>query len=158
MTALKNSIRDLLRYPSAILGSVIIIFLLAISIYALVTIPYSEAVRLWRGGEDVWYQNPKYAAPAWFNAFSSKKEPVSFSVRTTDGSMSKITTPSSDPEISTVDITYSFDYAYDGVPQELMIYFTSQFKEKFSFVSVSWITPDGRTIRKSFRKDSKPKM
>lgn len=147
MTALKNSIRDLLRYPSAILGSAIILFLLAISAYALITIPYSEAVRLWRGGEDVWYQNPKYAAPAWFNAFSSKKEPVSFSVRTTDGSMSKTTTPSSDPEISTVDITYSFDYAYDGVPQELMVYFTSQFIEKFSFVSVSWITPDGRTIR-----------
>ena len=50
MTALKNSIRDLLRYPSAILGSVIILFLLAVSVYALVTIPYSEAVRLWRGG------------------------------------------------------------------------------------------------------------
>ncbi len=147
MTALKNSIRDLLRYPSAILGSVIILFLLAVSVYALITIPYSEAVRLWRGGEDIWYQNPKYAAPAWFNIFYSKKEPVSFSVRTTDGSMSKTTTPSSDPEISTVDITYSFDYAYDGVPQELMIYFTSQYKEKFSFVSVSWITPDGRTIR-----------
>lgn len=147
MTALKNSIRDLLRYPSAILGSVIILFLLAVSVYALVTIPYSEAVRLWRGGEDVWYQNPKYAAPAWFNTFFSKKKPVSFSVRTTDGSMSKTTTPSSDPEISTVDITYSFDYAYDGVPQELMIYFTSQFKDKFSFASVSWITPDGRTIR-----------
>lgn len=147
MTALKNSIRDLLRYPSAILGSVIILFLLAVSVYALVTIPYSEAVRLWRGGEDVWYQNPKYAAPAWFNIFYSKKEPVSFSVRTTDGSMSKTTTPSSDPEISTVDITYSFDYAYDGAPQELMIYFTSQYKEKFTFVSVSWITPDGRTIR-----------
>jgi peptide/nickel transport system permease protein len=147
MTALKNSIRDLLRYPSAILGSVIIIFLLAVSVYALITIPYSEAVRLWRGGEDVWYQNPKYAAPAWFNAFSSKKQPVSFSVRTTDGSMSKTITPSSDPEISTVDITYSFDYAYDGIPQELIIYFTSQFIDKFSFVSVSWITPDGRTIR-----------
>jgi peptide/nickel transport system permease protein len=147
MTALKNSIRDLLRYPSAILGSVIILFLLAISVYALITIPYSEAVRLWRGGEEIWYQNPKYAAPAWFNTFSSKKEPVSFAVRTTDGSMSKTTTPSSDPEISSVDITYSFDYAYDGVPQELLIYFTSQYKEKFSFVSVSWITPDGRTIR-----------
>jgi peptide/nickel transport system permease protein len=147
MTALKNSIRDLLRYPSAILGSVILLFLLAVSVYALVTIPYSEAVRLWRGGEEVWYQNPKYAAPAWFNIFYSKKKPVSFSVRTTDGSMSKTTTPSSDPEISTVDITYSFDYAYEGVPQELMIYFTSQYKEKFTFVSVSWITPDGRTIR-----------
>ncbi len=147
MTALKNSLRDLLRYPSAILGSVIILFLLAVSVYALITIPYSEAVRLWRGGEDVWYQNPKYAAPAWFNTFSSRKEPVSFAVKTMDGSMSKTITPSSDPEISTVDITYSFDYAYDGVPQELLIYFTSQYKEKFTFVSVSWITPDDRTIR-----------
>ena len=126
---------------------VIILFLLAVSVYALVTIPYSEAVRLWRGGEDVWYQNPKYAAPSWFNLFSSKKQPVSFSVKTTDGSMSKTTTPSSDPDISTVVSTYSFDYAYDFVPQELIIYFTSQYKEKLSFVSVSWITPDGRTIR-----------
>ncbi len=147
MIVLKNSIRDFLRYPSAILGSVIILFLLGISVYALVTIPYSEAVRLWRGGEDVWYQNPKYAAPAWFNTFSSKKKPVSFVVNTTDGTMTKTITPSSDPEISTVDIIYSFDYAYDGAPQELIVYFSSQFKEKFSFVSISWITPDGRTIR-----------
>jgi peptide/nickel transport system permease protein len=147
MTALKNSIRDFLRYPSAILGSVIILFLLGVSVYALVTIPYSEAVRLWRGGEDVWYQNPKYAAPAWFNIFSIKKQPVSFAVNTKDGSMTKTTTPSSDPEISTVDMTYQFDYAYDGVPQELIIYFTSEFKEKFSFVSVSWITPDDRTLK-----------
>ncbi|MCJ7435148.1 MAG: ABC transporter permease [Anaerolineales bacterium] len=147
MTALKKSIRDLLRYPSAIVGLVIILFLMGVSVYALATIPYSEAVRLWRGGEDVWYQNPKYAPPAWYNYFSSKKRPVSFAVSTMDGSMTKTITPSSDPEISGVDITYSFDYAYDGVPQELIIYFTSQFDEKFSFASVSWITPDGRTIR-----------
>ncbi len=147
MTVLKNSIRDLLRYPSAILGSVIILFLLGVTVYALVTIPYSEAIRLWRGGEDVWYQNPKYAAPAWFNLFSTTKKPVSFAVNTSDGSMLKTITPSSDPNISTVDITYTFDYAYDSVPQELIIYFTSQYKEKLSFVSVSWITPDGRTIR-----------
>ena len=50
MNALKNSIRDLLRYPSAILGLVIIFFLMGVAVYALVTIPYSEAVRLWRGG------------------------------------------------------------------------------------------------------------
>src|SRR5450756_263245 len=106
MKTLKNAFIELLRCPTAIVGLVIILFLMGVAVYALVTIPYSEAVRLWRGGEDVWYQNPKYAAPAWFNIFYSKKEPVSFSVRTTDGSMSKTTTPSSDPEISTVDITY----------------------------------------------------
>jgi peptide/nickel transport system permease protein len=146
MTGLKNSIRDLLRYPSAIFGSAIILLLIGVAVYALVTIPYNEAVRLWRGGEDVWYQNPKYAPPAWFNFFSSKKEPVSFAVNTVDGSMTKTITPN-DQNISTVDITYSFDYTYDGFPQEMILYFTTKFNEKFPFVSVTWLTPDGRKIR-----------
>ena len=147
MTAFKNTFRDLLRYPTAVFGSVIIIALLGVAVYALVSIPYKEAIRLWRGGEEVWYQNPKYAPPAWFNFFSAKKKPISFSVRTMDGSMTKVTTPSSDPEISTEDISYSFEYTYDSPPQEMILYFTTQFEAKFPFASVSWITPDGRTIR-----------
>ncbi len=147
MTALKKFFSELTRYPSAILGMSIILFLLAVSVYALTTIPYSEAVRLWRGGEDVWYQNPKYAPPSWFNAFSDKKRPVSFSVNTKDGSLPKITIPSTDPEISTIDMTYAFDYEFDSAPQELMIYFKSDIIEKYSFVSITWNTPDGRTIR-----------
>ncbi len=146
MTGLKNSIRELLRYPSAIFGLVIIFLLIGVSVYALVTIPYSEAVRLWRGGEDVWYQNPKYAPPAWFNLFSKKKEPVSFAVSTADGSMAKTITPS-DQNISTVDITYSFDYTYDDHPQEMILYFTTKFNEKLPFASISLLTPDGRKIR-----------
>ncbi|MBI1793089.1 MAG: ABC transporter permease [Chloroflexi bacterium] len=146
MNALKNSFRELVRYPSAVVGLVVILFLLVISIYALATIPYNEAVRLWRGGEDVWYQNPKYAPPAWFNVFSSKKEPVSFFVSSANGSMTKTVTPGAQGS-STVDINYSFDYSYDGYPQEMILYFTTKFSEKLPFVSVSWITPDGRKIR-----------
>ncbi len=146
MTKLKNYFRALLRYPSAILGILIITFLLGVSVYALVTIPYKEAVRLWRGGENVWYQNPKYAAPSWFNLFTARKEPVSFAVDTADGSMSRTVTPN-DENISTVDITYSFDYTYDGFPQEMILYFSPVIKEKFPFVSISWITPDDRKIR-----------
>jgi peptide/nickel transport system permease protein len=147
MTAFKNAIRNLLRYPSAVVGVSIIVILLGVAVYALVTIPYSEAVRLWRGGEDIWYKNPKYAAPEWFNLLSAKKKPVSFSVSTTDGSMTKVITPSSDPEISTEDISYSFDYTYDAPPQEMILYWTTEFEQKFPFTSVSWVTPDGRTIR-----------
>ncbi|HEX7620983.1 MAG TPA: ABC transporter permease [Anaerolineales bacterium] len=146
MKNLKNSFRALLRYPSAIFGLLILSFLMAVSVYALATIPYSEAVRLWRGGEDVWYKNPQYAAPAWFNFFSSKKEPLSFAVDTADGTMSKTVT-SNDPNISTVDISYSFDYKYDGFPDEIILYFKPTIIEKFPFVSVAWITPDGRKIR-----------
>lgn len=147
MTGLKKFFRELTRYPSAILGLSVILFLLAVSVYALTTIPYSEAVRLWRGGEDIWYQNPKYAPPSWFNYFTSEKKPVSFKVNTTDGSLSKTTIPSSDPDISTIDISYSFDYQYDDSPQEMMVYFKSDILEKLSFVSIAWETPDGRSIR-----------
>jgi len=146
MNALKNAIRDLFHYPSAIFGLVIIFFLLGIAIYALATIPYSEAVRLWRGGEDVWYQNPKYAAPAWFNFFFSKKEPVSFAVNTADGSMAKTVTPNS-ADVSTVDIAYSFDYNYDTLPQEMTLYFNTKFNTKLPFASILWLTPDGRKIK-----------
>src|SRR5450759_1743422 len=146
MTKLKGWFRALLRFPSAVMGLIIIAFLLGVSAYALITIPYSEAVRLWRGGEDVWYKNPKYAAPSWYNFFTSKKLPLSFAVETADGSMSKTVT-SNDPNISTVDITYSFDYKYDGFPDEIILYFKPTIIEKFPFVSVAWITPDGRKIR-----------
>jgi peptide/nickel transport system permease protein len=146
MKALKNSFRELLRYPSAILGLVIIALLLGVAVYALATIPYKEAVRLWRGGEEVWYKNPKYAAPSWYNFFSSKKEPLSFAVDSADGSMTKTVTPN-DQDISTVDITYSFDYTYDGFPDEMILYFNPTIVQKFPFVSVAWTTPDGRKIR-----------
>ena len=146
MTALKKSFRDLLRYPSAVFGLVIIFVLLGVAVYALVTIPYGEAVRLWRGGEDVWYQNPKYAPPAWFNFFSAKKEPTSFSVNTKEGSMTKTVIPA-DQNVTTDEITYTFDYNYDYSPQEISLYFNSVYNEKLPFASVALITPDGRKIR-----------
>lgn len=146
MNTLKNTFRELFRYPSAVFGLVVILFLLGVAIYALVTIPYSEAVRLWRGGEDVWYQNPKYAAPAWFNYFSSKKRPVSFKVGTLAGDMTKVITPSTE-DISSADISYTFDYTYDTFPQEMTLYFTNEFDQKLPFASIVWITPDGREIK-----------
>jgi peptide/nickel transport system permease protein len=146
MNAIQNTFRELVRFPSAILGLTIIFFLLGVSVYALVTIPYSEAIRLWRGGEDVWYQNPKYAAPAWFNYFSSVKKPVSFKVGTLDGGMTKTVKPVNQ-DISTVEITYAFDYTYDTPPQEMTLYFTSKFDQKLPFVSILWHTPDGREIQ-----------
>lgn len=146
MNAFKNTLREFLQYPSAVLGVLTVLLLLVIAAYALITIPYSEAVRLWRGGEDVWYQNPRYAAPAWFNNFSKVKKPVSFRVNTMDGSMTKTVTPASD-DISSEEITYSFDYAYDTPPQEMNLYFTTKFNTKLPFVSIVWHTPDGREIK-----------
>ncbi|MCC7117938.1 MAG: ABC transporter permease [Anaerolineales bacterium] len=146
MTALKNTFRELIQYPSAVLGTLTILLLLGIAAYALATIPYDEAVRQWRGGEDVWYQNPKYAAPAWYNFFSKTKKPVSFKASTVDGGMTKTVTAAS-ADISSVDMAYSFEYDYDAPPQEITLYFTTTFDQKLPFASVVLVTPDGREIK-----------
>jgi peptide/nickel transport system permease protein len=146
MQSLRASFREILRYPTAIAGLVIISSLVGLAIYAVIKIPYSQAINMWRGGEEIWYKNPKFAPPAWFNLFSSTKQPVSFAVSTTDGGMAKTVTPGAQGT-STVDMAYSFDFEYDEYPQEMMVYFTSKFAQKQPFVSIVWLTPDGRKIR-----------
>jgi peptide/nickel transport system permease protein len=144
--SLAKSLRQIRRYPSAIVGLVIIGLLVATAIYAVIAIPYNRAISLWRGGESAWYKNPKFAAPAWFNLFSAQKRPVSFDVSTTSGAMAKKVTPGAQGT-GAVDISYTFDYKYDGYPQDLLLYFTTQYQSKQPFVSVVWLTPDGRKIR-----------
>ena len=146
MNALKSSLRDLFYYPSAVLGILVVFLLVFTAVYAMVTIPYDEAIRLWRGGEEVWYQNPKFAPPAWINFFSSKKYSESFAVKTSDGSMTKEVTPGAEGT-STMTMSYTFDYTYDYYPQELILYINSNFEEKQPFISAEWLTPDGRKIR-----------
>ena len=59
MKILKNTLREISHYPSAIFGALIILILIALAIFAVSTIPYDEAIQLWRGGEDTVYRNPK---------------------------------------------------------------------------------------------------
>jgi len=146
MNNLKNSFREILRYPSAVVGLTIIFLLVILAAYAMIKIPYNEAIRLWRGGEDVWYQNPKFAPPAWINFFSSKKLPESFAVNTANDTMTKTVIPGAQ-NTSAIDISYSFNFNYDGDPQEMLIYFNAKYISKQPFVSVVWVKPDGRNIR-----------
>ena len=146
MNAMKRSFQNLLYYPSAILGILVVFLLVATAVYAMVKIPYNEAIRLWRGGEDVWYQNPKFAPPAWINLFSKKKYAESFSVRTTDGTIIKKVTPGAQGS-STMETSYTFDFSSDYYPQEMILYLTSKYTEKQPFISLEWLTPDGRKIR-----------
>jgi peptide/nickel transport system permease protein len=146
MNTLKSSFRNLLYYPSAILGMLVVFLLVFTAIYAMVKIPYREAIRLWRGGEDVWYQNPKFAPPAWINLFSKSKYAESFAVRTSDETMTKEVTPGAEGT-STMEVSYTFDFSSDYYPQDMILYFTSTYQEKQPFVSVEWLTPSGEKIR-----------
>ena len=78
MNNFKKNLQDIARYPSAIIGAFVILVLVGVAIYAMIAIPYQKAITLWRGGEDIWFMNPKNVPPAWFNFFTAKKQPVSF--------------------------------------------------------------------------------
>lgn len=146
MKNLQRVFRELLRYPSAVAGVSIIILLIGIAIYALVTIPYQDAIRLWRGGEEIWYRNPKKAAPIWVNVFRKQKLPVSFVLNSADGTALK--TVETDAQGNrNIQIVYAFSYPYDDFPQELNLYFKATFDEKQPHVIIKWLTPDKREIR-----------
>jgi len=146
MKSIKKFFKDITSYPSAVAGVIVIFLLVIMAIYAMISIPYSEAIRLWRGGEEVWYQNPKTAPPSWFNIFYARKQPVSFSIKGGEGDFTKTVTVG-EQGTSSVDFSYTWDFQADDYPQELIIYFDSTYESKNPFVSIYLTTPDGTKIR-----------
>jgi len=143
MERISKAFRDISQYPSAIGGVLIIIFLVGLSIYTITTIPYQEAIRLWRGGQDVWYHNPPTAQPTWVNLFRRDKLPETFTINSKDIEKTVKDTAKG----RQINFSMPFDYAFASFPQELTLYFNSQFSEKQPYVSITLDTPDGRNIR-----------
>ena len=141
-----KTLREVTRYPSAVAGMVIIAALVGLSIYTIISMPYSEAIRLWRGGEEIWHENPKNAQPAWVNLFKKSKLPETIVLNSKDGSATKSVKAVS-AALTDVTISFAFEYPYDAFPQELVVYFTAVYSEQQPLVSLSWLTPDGREIR-----------
>jgi peptide/nickel transport system permease protein len=148
MSWLTRTLGEIKRYPSAMVGLAIILLLIVLAIYTVIAIPYNEAIRLWRGGEDVWYDSPRTAPPAWTNLFREQKLPETIVVSSEDESVVK-GTEVVDAENGMTDIIFElpFDYPYDGFPQELNLFLDAEYDEKPPYVSLTWLTPDGREIR-----------
>jgi peptide/nickel transport system permease protein len=149
MDALNRNFKEIVKYPSAIIGLIVILLLIVISIYALVSIPYSEAIRLWRGGEGVWREVPRLARPVWTDLFSQVKLSRTINLSTIEGNIEKVRTPIEGSDMTEVDFTFTFDYPYDGFPQELVVYFQNQYTVKQPVVTMTWVSPDGREYRTS---------
>ncbi|MGC9396566.1 MAG: ABC transporter permease subunit [Anaerolineae bacterium] len=138
--------KDLVRYPSAIVGLSTITFLIGVAIYAVIAIPYNEAVALWRGDQRTVHGQPKNALPAWVNVFTREKLPLTivFDSRT-DPIERQITVIS--PEMTDITLTFPFEYPYDRFPQELVVYLYTPMVTRAPHISLNWHTPDGRDIR-----------
>lgn len=143
----KNIFADLMKYPSALAGLIIVGAIFIFSIYTMIKIPYREAIVLWRGGEEVVYKNPRNAVPTWYNWFLKDDLPVSFVENSIDEETPILRTETERENGKMINYEYSFDFDYNTLPQELFIYSTATFKEKNPFLSVSMVTPSGEEIK-----------
>ena len=150
MTAARRTLSALSKYPSAIAGLGIIVALVVFSVYTVIAIPYSEAVRLWRGGEGVWLETPRNALPGWVNLFPGVNQPETVILGPDEkagGQSVTKTRAEVSEEMTDVITTFTFDYTADTFPQEISLFLSPDFDRKRPLVSITWLTPDGREIR-----------
>jgi peptide/nickel transport system permease protein len=152
MKSFLRSFSEIRKYPSAVVGLTISFLLIVLAVYTVIKIPYSEAIRLWRAGEGVWATSPRLASPKWVNWFSKEKQSETIVLSSMneeggadEGVIKEYTTTSSGK--TDVRMSLSFDYNADEFPQEVLLYFNSEFVDKEPFASITWDTPDGRNIR-----------
>jgi peptide/nickel transport system permease protein len=149
---MKNLFAELRRYPSAIAGIMVIAALIGLSIYTVISIPYNDAIQLWRGAGNTWDEKPKNAQPAWVNFFRKSKLPETLILDTQQaysGEVNSIekTIQRETETKSTITIDFNFDYPYDNFPQGLTVYLTPKYATGRPFVTIFWATPDGREIK-----------
>ncbi len=144
---LRGAWKEIRHYPSAVIGLVIILIYAAISVYTVIAIPYEEAVRLWRGGEDIWGDNPRLAAPTWYNLFRKKKLPLTIKMDDKHPSVKDLGYQQVDDDLWVHDLEYAFDFQADEFPQDVALFFQAAFQKKAPYVSIVWIRPDGKEIR-----------
>ncbi|MFN2135249.1 MAG: ABC transporter permease, partial [Candidatus Promineifilaceae bacterium] len=138
--------QQLRDYPSAVLGLIIIGILILMSFIVPLLIPYSEAIRLWRGGEEIWAEYPRNAWPVWYNWFTEEDLPQTIRFSSAEGDGNPVVEQLSE---GTKEIRYTFEFAYpyDAFPPEINVFARATYREKQPFIELLWITPDGREIR-----------
>jgi peptide/nickel transport system permease protein len=109
--------------------------------------PYDQLGQLWNssiltGKSYV----PKLAQPIWVNWFRRDPLPPTIILDSRNGTALKTVQPYVSGGVGTITMDYVFNYPYGGYPQDLTLYFTNDYVSKLPFVSLTWITPDGREI------------
>jgi peptide/nickel transport system permease protein len=141
-----KTLREVMQYPSACAGLVIIGILAVGSIFVLIAYPYNDAIRRWNHEMQLNLTNPKLAFPEWFNLFRSETLPKSILINSHDDNVFKHHNFITDG-MTEIFFSLDFDYPYTGFPEEVVLSLDPTYKDKMPHVEVTWLTPDGRPIR-----------
>jgi len=126
--------KEFRRNKIGLAGLAILAILAGVSIVAMTTIPL-DTFKQWQNPSH-WTSYPRAAMPSWTNFFASEKLPEHMIL--------------DDPEINeqtsdglrTVTHTYTFDYGYDGFPNDFMLNFVTKYHATPPLVQLSVTRPD----------------
>lgn len=129
---------QLRRYPSAVVGLLLVGLLVGLSIFTVFALPYSQALDLWRGGEH-WRMHPVNAAPVWVDRLRGGDLPATTVVTSAGVEPSEQPFPGG----RRLQIPLAFDYRSSAFPSEIAVFLRVHDAERAPFVRLIWRTPDG---------------
>lgn len=141
MSPWRENLERLRQYPSAIMGLVIIAFLVGLSLYTVIAIPYQQALEMWRGGEH-WRMHPVNARPLWFDRITGGDLPRTLIVRSSEAGVEEQAFEGG----RQLRIPLAFDYRSSAFPSEINLFVHARFQEREPFARLTWITPAGEEI------------
>ena len=141
---LANTVREMMRYRSAVAGLAILIVMVSGSLFAVIRYPYREIGEYW--SIDAFKNSnyiPQTAYPSWINIFRVNDLPETIIIDSQASPEVKSVnfTDSGNPDYT---FTLQFDYPYVGFPTEVTLFFDVQDAQKEPFATFVWTTPNGR--------------
>jgi peptide/nickel transport system permease protein len=146
LTGLRRTVREVLRYPSAVMGLFVICILVLGSVYAVIAYPYIEIGEEWGRTELTGRStNPRKVPAIWINWFRRRDYPTTIVQSTVDDSITK-SLHTLDNGQTLIVLTSSLDYPFEEFPQDMVLHIDVEYREKAPHLFISWITPDGREL------------
>ncbi|MGC8983223.1 MAG: ABC transporter permease [Desulfurococcaceae archaeon] len=147
---IKAQLKRLVHYKSFIAGVVILAFFIALSIYAMVTWPYSEAIAKWNNPA-AWLDYPKNAKPSWITIFTGVKELEGSLIIDTRleakniVKLRQVLERFGKPFAVIEQVSAGFTYDYDAFPARLVYTIFVNTTDRV-FVNLTWRKPNGVEI------------
>ena len=131
-------IRQFLRLKSGVAGVAILLFLIALSLYAAIVVPL-ESFKQWNN-PNYWIKYPKAATPSWINFFSPTKEPEHLILR------NAVIKKGLEEGVTTLNYSYKFLFNYDFFPSDFMINYAVQYGSTPPVIDIELSRPDGNSF------------
>ena len=125
------------KEKSGLIGLGILIIALLIVIFEPLILPWKDANTKWRS-IDYWQDNSANAPPAWTNAFTKLKAPVTMRIENAKKEESEL-----DNGVKLVTYTFDYHYTADKAPLDVILHITGHGDIPFQ---VAIERPDGETI------------